>query len=241
MLPRPRRRLDPDVVRARLLALAGIVDSPRELETTDPPATDLPPVVVRAGGSWRPFVLGVGAASLAAWVLLRGVTGGAPGPVEYVAGTPLPSAGTSSPGAAPTAAGVVVQVLGQVRHPGLVTLPTGSRVADAVRAAGGLATGGSSGSLNLARTLVDGEQIVVSPDSSAGPAGGSTSGAASIIDLNTATAAQLDAIPGVGPVLAGRIVDWRTAHGRFTSLDQLRDVSGIGARTLDRLRPYVRV
>jgi competence protein ComEA len=111
-----------------------------------------------------------------------------------------------------------------------------------VRAAGGLVAGGGTGSLNLARLLVDGEQVVVSRTTVSSPVG-DRSGAtgAAVLDLNAATAAQLDAVPGVGPVIAGRIVDWRTAHGRFASVDQLREVAGIGARTLDRLRPYVRV
>jgi competence protein ComEA len=138
---------------------------------------------------------------------------------------------------------VVVQVVGQVRHPGLVSLPRGSRVADAVAAAGGLVRGGSSGGLNLARVLADGEQVVVSPEAVAapGPASSDAASASAVVDLNSATASDLDTLPGVGPVMAGRILDWRTAHGRFTSVDQLREVSGIGARTFDRLKPHVRV
>jgi competence protein ComEA len=140
----------------------------------------------------------------------------------------------------------VVQVVGEVRHAGLVRLPTGARVADAVAAAGGLARGGSSGGLNLARPVVDGEQIVVSgsvPVQAPGtttPAS-SASGAGAVVDLNSATTADLDTLPGVGPVMAARILDWRSAHGRFASVDQLKEVSGIGARTFDRLRPHVRV
>ncbi len=209
------------------------------------------PSALGRAGSVRPFALGFGAAALASWLLLRGVTGGPPGPVEYVPGTPLPSTGAAS-GATPSVAaapsgsassGVVVQVLGEVRRPGLVTLPVGSRVADAVRAAGGLVPGGGTGGLNLARALVDGEQVVVAHDTvvATPAAAGGAQAAGSVVDLNTATAAELDSLPGVGPVTAGRIVDWRTAHGRFASVDQLREVSGIGPRTLDRLRPYVRV
>ena len=131
-----------------------------------------------------------------------------------------------------------------MRHPGLVTLPAGSRVADAVLAAGGLVRGGSSGGLNLARQVVDGEQILVTPGAvaSSGPVA-ATSGAdvTAVVDLNAASATDLDTLPGVGPVMAARILDWRTAHGRFTSIDQLREVSGVGARTFERLRPHVRV
>jgi competence protein ComEA len=143
---------------------------------------------------------------------------------------------------------IVVQVIGEVHEPGLVTLPDGARVADAIEAAGGLISRRSGGGLNVARKLVDGEQIVVShsmptltpmtlPSSatSAGPVGGSS------VDLNSADVTALDALPGVGPVMAGRIIAWRAQHGRFTTIDQLREVSGIGQRTFERLRPYVHV
>jgi competence protein ComEA len=118
-------------------------------------------------------------------------------------------------------------------------------VADAIAAAGGLSKGGSSGELNLARPVVDGEQIVVSPDAppAAPPvsAGGGTDPVSVVVDLNTATAAELDTLPGVGPVMSARILEWRAAHGRFASVDQLREISGIGARTFERLAPHVRV
>jgi competence protein ComEA len=203
--------------------------------------------------SLRPVVVAVAATALAAWIIVRVTTGGAPSTVQVVPGTPLPSASgvlVASSSAVPSGSAanpsspavVVVQVVGQVRKPGLVTLPLGARVADAVAAAGGLTRGGSSGGLNLARQVVDGEQIVVSPDAVAVPAatGGVGSGDA-VVDLNAATLTDLDALPGVGPVMAGRILDWRTAHGRFTTVDQLREISGIGARTFERLKPHVRV
>ena len=206
----------------------------------------------------RPVVVAVAATALAAWVVVRLTSGGSATSLELVPGTPVPSvsgvlvaAGTpTTTGPSPAApdpsaaAGVVVQVLGQVRRPGLVTLPAGSRVADAVRAAGGLVRGGSSGGLNLARPVTDGEQIVVSPDAGAltAAAGATSVGSpSSVVDLNAATATDLDTLPGVGPVMASRILDWRTAHGRFASVDQLREVSGIGSRTFERLRPHVRV
>jgi competence protein ComEA len=143
---------------------------------------------------------------------------------------------------------VVVQVIGEVRRPGLVRLLAGSRVADAVAQAGGVRPGGGTGGLNLARVVVDGEQIVVSAavpvatggsvSDGPGPPGGASS---EVVDLNTATLTDLDGLPGVGPVMAGRILDWRTAHARFASVDQLREVSGIGAKTFERLKPHVRV
>jgi competence protein ComEA len=146
---------------------------------------------------------------------------------------------------------VVVHVTGAVRRPGLVELPGGSRVNDAVSAAGGGTRKADLGSVNLARVLVDGEQIVVlrrgvlaapglsSATADTGPAGAVSPG--QLVDLNNATLEQLDGLPGVGPVLAQRIIDWRGKHGRFSSVDELTDVSGIGERTLADLRALVRV
>jgi competence protein ComEA len=134
-----------------------------------------------------------------------------------------------------TAAGLVVDVAGDVRRPGLVRLPAGSRVADAIAAAGGLLPGATTQGLNLARRLSDGEQVLVGAPA---PGAAASPGA---LDLNTATADQLDALPGVGPVLAERIVAWRDAHGPFASVDQLREVSGIGERKFAELRDLVRV
>lgn len=147
----------------------------------------------------------------------------------------------------PAASGVVVvDVVGRVRRPGLVRLPAGSRVADAVDGAGGALPGTDLSSLNLARVLVDGEQIGVGRAIVAGSAP-SASGAAPVgrtgapVNLNSATVEQLDALPGVGPVLAQRIVQWRALHGRFQSVDQLNDVSGIGAATFADLKLLVTV
>ena len=147
---------------------------------------------------------------------------------------------------------VVVHVVGAVHHPGLVRLPAGSRVADAVRAAGGTTASARPASVNLARLLVDGEQLVVQRRGSAplvaapGPPGavgsaGATPAPSAPVDLNSATLEALDALPGIGPVLAQRILDWRTAHGRFSSVDELGEVSGIGEATLADLRPVVTV
>lgn len=156
-----------------------------------------------------------------------------------------PVAETAAPvveeAAAAPAVDVVVHVSGAVRRPGLVRLSSGSRVADAIAAAGGVTPRGTQESVNLARIVVDGEQIVVTDVPATSPVAlpGAPQGA--VIDLNAATVEQLDGLPGVGPVLAGRIVQWRTAHGRFSSIDELGEVSGIGDAILAQLRPLVRV
>jgi competence protein ComEA len=153
---------------------------------------------------------------------------------------------TPGPSAASTSTLLVVDVAGKVRRPGLYRLPAGSRVDDAVRAAGGALAGVDLTSLNLAAKVSDGQQIAVGlPGAVAGsaPAGGSAvSGAGGgPVDLNTASLEQLDALPGIGPVLAQHILDWRAAHGPFATVDQLREVSGIGTVKFDALRPLVTV
>ena len=138
---------------------------------------------------------------------------------------------------------VTVHVVGEVRKPGVVQLPAGSRVVDAVKAAGGLRRGGELGGTNLARVLTDGERIEVGGQDAATAAGmgGPTGGSAGPLDLNSATAEQLDALPGVGPVTAAKILAWRSTHDRFSVVDELAEVPGIGPKTLADLRPLVRV
>lgn len=132
----------------------------------------------------------------------------------------------------------MVDVAGKVAHPGLRSLPGGARVADAVRAAGGVLPGVDTDGLNLARVLVDGEQILVgSPSPPSGSAG--ATGPRPPVSLNHATLEQLDALPGVGPVLAQHILDFRLSHSGFRSLDQLRQISGIGDRKLAELKHLV--
>ncbi|WP_338399788.1 ComEA family DNA-binding protein [Streptomyces caatingaensis] len=148
---------------------------------------------------------------------------------------------------APPARGVVVvDVSGKVRHPGIRRLPPGSRVVDALEAAGGPSPGVDMTGLNRARVLTDGEQIVVgappnAPAPGASPAGGPPRPGAGggPVSLNSATAEQLDALPGVGPVLARHIVDYRTEHGGFRSVEELRRVNGIGARRFADLSALV--
>ncbi|MES5821175.1 ComEA family DNA-binding protein [Streptomyces sp. RG80] len=177
---------------------------------------------------------------------------------------PSAEAGPGDSAGAPDAVGtpvaeIVVDVSGKVREPGVHRLPAGSRVADALRAAGGVRPGTDTEGLNRARFLVDGEQVVVGapaalgvgagPGGPGGPGGaavggpgGSPPGAgpAAPVSLNTATVEQLDTLPGVGPVLAQHILDYRTQHGGFRSVDELREVNGIGERRFADLRNLVR-
>jgi competence protein ComEA len=141
---------------------------------------------------------------------------------------------------------IVVAVSGRVRHPGLVRLPAGARVADAIDAAGGVLPGTDTSALNLARKLTDGELVAVGvPGASAPAAGGGVPGGSGApggpVNLNTATLEQLETLPGVGPVLAQRIIDYRDQHGGFTSVDQLRQVSGIGDAKFNDLKNRVSV
>jgi competence protein ComEA len=154
----------------------------------------------------------------------------------------FPSAAPSPASPTPVSR-VVVDVAGRVRRPGLVRLPAGSRVADALRAAGGVRGHPDLTDVNLAALLVDGQQIVIGVGGAAA-APGATGGSAvpgQPVDLNSADVAGLDALPGIGPVLAQRIVDYRSAHGAFHDVGQLQDVTGIGPAKFADLRPLVRV
>ena len=203
------------------------------------------------------------------WVQARPEAVAAPPAVE-TSGGPAPSTptgtgtgpdGSAPPSATPAAAGLVVHVLGAVKHPGLVRLPAGARVQDAIKAAGGLKSDADPDELNLAQPLDDGVQVVVGTRShpegevrssggggsgggggGAGGGGGSTAGSGgATVDLNRAGVDQLDTLPGVGPVTAQKILDWREQHGRFTKADELQEVDGIGPKTYARIAPHVRV
>lgn len=195
-------------------------------------------------------------------------TGGQPHASSAADTAPAPAAATAtpattSPSAAPaapatpatqTAAGeVVVHVAGKVRRPGVVRLPAGSRVIDAVEAAGGALPKARLASVNLARVLADGEQVRVGidatqpqqddatlPTGTTGPLSGGASDAG-IVDLNVASAVELEELPGIGPVLAGRIVAYRDQNGPFRSVDQLIEVPGIGPAVLSGLADRARV
>lgn len=173
-----------------------------------------------------------------------------------VAGSATPGFGNRSAAVADEALSgesgshVVVHVVGPVRRPGLVRLPAGSRVGDAIAAAGGLTTTGrpKRRAVNLARVVQDGEQVDASGREQPGPAGAAPGGGAAsakgpdgLLDLNRATMADLDELPRVGPVTAQKILDFRQQHGRFDSVEQLKEIAGIGDRTFEQLAPLVRV
>lgn len=156
-------------------------------------------------------------------------------PERSVTTSVVPSAsGTASGNADET---VVVHVAGAVNKPGVVTVSSRARVVDAVRAAGGATERADLSTVNLARAVVDGEQILVLAHGQSPPVGTAPPGSdAGLINLNSSSASQLEQLPGVGPVLAERIVAWREENGQFSSVDQLLEVSGIGEKVLEKMR-----
>ncbi|WP_460720712.1 ComEA family DNA-binding protein [Microbacterium aureliae] len=175
-----------------------------------------------------------------------GLVRSAVAPVEEVAVDPpgAVSSGTPTP-SAPAAERVYVHVSGAVRREGLYVLAPGARVVDAIAAAGGYADGADRAAVNLARAVVDGEQLHVPVPGEAPAAGGAGAGdgatAGGPVDLNTADAGALETLPRIGPALAERIIDWRTRNGGFRSVDDLLAVPGIGETILEGLRDLVRV
>ncbi|MHA6525284.1 helix-hairpin-helix domain-containing protein [Tessaracoccus sp. G1721] len=155
-----------------------------------------------------------------------------------------PAAETPTPSPSPVAR---VHVAGEVVRPGVVTLPEGAIVLDAITAAGGLAPEADPAQLNLAAPVSDGMQVIIGSTAEprgdlngAAPAPGDGAGGGAL-DLNTATAAELETLPGVGPVMAAAILAWREENGRFTAVEELQEVSGIGPKTFEKLKPLVRV
>jgi len=189
---------------------------------------------------------------------------GGPAPPGAATGLPSGAAPPGTPGGAGGGNGAgtaTIHVVGAVKKPGIVVLPAGSRVFQAIDAAGGALPGAQLAAVNLAAMVVDGTRILVptveqaaaggvpgawagsgAGAGAAGGAGGSPGGtAAGLVPLNSATAAELDVLPGVGPVMSERIVKWRADHGPFQSVDELGSVSGIGPKMLATLRPLVTV
>ncbi len=231
---------DPGRLGTELLAGArGRTDQARRLAEAAVAVAEQP--ARRWAVSWRAAVAGAVALAVVAGVVVLRTLSGAPEVLVSTASAPAGGtvAAESGTTAAPSPDTITVHVVGAVRHPGVVTVPSGSRAVDAVAAAGGAAEDADLAGVNLARPLSDGEQVVVpaAGDPSV-PAGGSAGGA---LDLNSADAGALEALPRIGPVLAERIVAWRTEHGRFSSVAELAEVPGIGPTLLAALDGLVRV
>jgi competence protein ComEA len=232
--------------------VASPSDEPLVIEV-DPP--DLDEGEAQAASPRRR--LGVGAAIvlvLAALAVTVGIgvvrTGGGAAASTASVASGAPTRAAAAPTTTAAAERVYVDVVGAVKHPGMFVLPAGARVLDAVSAAGGFAAKAQRDAVNLARPLADGEQLIVPKQGASASAPGTTStapaGAASgapggKIDLNTATQEQLESLPRIGPALSQRILDWRQQNGRFTSVDDLLAVPGIGDKMLASLRDLVTV
>lgn len=205
------------------------------------------------GGRWDPgrrglvlvAVLGLLAAAIAVTAAVRARAHSVP-----PAAPPVASGSSGGPAVDPLAAGVVVlvDVEGQVHKPGLVTLPAGARIAQALAAAGGVLPGTDTTALDLAQKVTDGQQLRVgllpaagASDGQPGQTGAGGSSGSTLIDLNTATAEQLDTLPHIGPSTAAKIIAWRKQHGPFTSVSQLQQVSGIGPSTYEAVASLVTV
>ena len=209
-------------------------------EPIDPPLVVRPRSRLRAGLG---AVVALGLLGVAIAVLVTAL--GSHGATTEVRASPAPT--TRSSGAADSRVELYVHILGAVEHPGLFVLHDGDRALDAVAAAGGFTPTADQGQLNLARPLVDGEQIVVpeigeSPPIVSGlppPGGAATAGGK--VNLNMADQSALETLPRVGPALAQRILDWRDTNGRFTAIEDLMSVTGIGEKTFDGLKDLVTV
>ena len=189
--------------------------------------------------------------AVTAWWVVRAE----PGEPSAPSAPPAASSGglvSMAPGAAASASPVVggervtVDVAGKVRRPGIAVLDPGSRVVDAIRAAGGALRGVDLSSVNLARPLVDGEQILVGEPAAPAapgvvPVPGSSAPTGPLVNLNLAGQAELESLPEVGPVTAQAILAWRDQHGGFTAVAELLEIDGIGDATLAQITPYVTV
>jgi len=190
--------------------------------------------------------LALAAVILATWTVMRARAVSVDEPVA----TPTWAEASPTLPATPTAMWFV-HVVGAVQRPGVITVPVGARVIDAINAAGGFAPDADPDDLNLAAVLVDGCQIQIGTTSHplgqvrqgvAGDAPGvSTTAASPMVNLNQATQAQLETLPGVGPVTAKAILAWRAKNGAFASVTQLQEVDGIGPKTFAQIEPYVSV
>ena len=245
------------VVAGWLLSRGPVVDEP----AVDALLADADRVGAAAGGA------GVGGENGGEW---GGAGPGGAGDGGVGNGGVGGGAGSGGVGDGAVPAEIIVSVVGMVHHPGVVTVPGTARVADAVNAAGGMLPEASPASVNLAAPLVDGQQILVGPDplpelstggtsasapggaaAATGSAGGGKAGAGGgeggggagggLVNINTASQAELETVTGIGPATAKKIVAHREQHGPFTSVDQLEEVPGIGPAKLEGMRAEVTV
>lgn len=257
-IPTRARPGDDGTARLRALATAAYTATAGHLDV-DPEPQDAVPARRRWTPSLRAaLVAGLAVAALGGAVALWSWLGrpGEPVPLPEPAPAPAAEATASAAPAEPEegTGTVVVHVAGAVREPGVVELAEGSRVRDAVEAVGGAAAEADLTLVNLARPLVDGEQVHLpaegeEPDAGPPPAPGAdpavagpgAGGEPAVVDLNAATAEQLESLPGIGPARAATIIEWRELNGGFRAVEDLLQVSGIGPATLERLRPQVTV
>lgn len=235
------------VVAGWVLSRGPVVDEP----AVDALLVDADRVGVAAGGA------GAGGENVGEW---DGAGPGGAGDGGVGSGGVGGGAGNGGAGDGAVPAEIIVSVVGMVHHPGVVTVPGTARVADAVNAAGGMLPEASPASVNLAAPLVDGQQILVGPDplpelstggtSAGAPGGGAAGGGAAgagrvggggLVNINTASEAELETVTGIGPATAKKIVAHREQHGPFTSVDQLEEVPGIGPAKLEGMRAEVTV
>ncbi|MEA5155095.1 helix-hairpin-helix domain-containing protein [Raineyella sp.] len=268
------RRLPQPSAEATRRRLAGLLEaSPDEAwEDATPPDPEPPEVPRGLLGGWRRETVLVVCAILLVGIVVGGFTLLRSRPVAVPSASATPAAPTGlglpaarSPGATPTPSAsarpsLAAHIIGEVKHPGLVSLPAGARVDDAITAAGGLTSRANPGDLNLAQPLQDGQQVVIGSANKPGgevrgpaapaagtagaatggpPAGKASSGAR--INLNTASATELEKLPGVGPATAQKIIIWREQNGGFRTVEQLKDVQGIGPKTYADIAPHVAV
>lgn len=230
------------VVAGWVLSRGPVVDEP----AVDALLVDADRVGVAAGGA------GAGGENAGEW---DGAGPGGAGDGGVGSGGVGGGAGNGGAGDGAVPAEIIVSVVGMVHHPGVVTVPGTARVADAVNAAGGMLPEASPASVNLAAPLVDGQQILVGPDplpelstggtSAGAPGGGAAAaggaGGGGLVNINTASEAELETVTGIGPATAKKIVAHREQHGPFTSVDQLEEVPGIGPAKLEGMRAEVTV
>jgi competence protein ComEA len=200
-------------------------------------------------GGLREWLAGLGRREIAVLAVVGILVGGG-AVLWYVRSLPRPvtvRAVQPAPAPSPSPAVLIVHVAGAVHRPGVYELSQGDRVIDAIEAAGGPRRRADLDALNLAAVLVDGQQVMIPRESTGGGPGGGTSGPSgstgteALINVNTATAEQLDTLPGIGPVLATAIIDHRERNGPFAAVDDLLDVSGIGEVRLADIRDLVTV